>query len=258
VRDLGSAEPWRESLERSRIRRHQPPKRRRGVRRANFWAIGGAAALVVAVPNVLANHGTRASATSNEARLQEYASSPRPATIRPTALPRQRATRKVRPCVPSRASSGYVNPLARARVASERIEQGVDYAGTGTLTAIGEATVTKVATLNTGWPGNFVEYRLLHGPDAGCSVYYAEGVEPVSKLRVGERLHAGQAVATLISGWATGIEIGWGAGVNTESLAMQYGKWNAEDDADDKPSSAGKSFSALVAALGGPAGKVEG
>src|SRR5205823_10530697 len=46
---------------------------------------------------------------------------------------------------------GYLNPLADASVTPERIDQGVDYAGTGTLTSIGQARVTHVGTTHTGW-----------------------------------------------------------------------------------------------------------
>jgi hypothetical protein len=143
-------------------------------------------------------------------------------------------------------------------VKPERIDQGVDYAGSGTLAAIGAARITYVATSNTGWPGSFIEYRLLDGADAGCDVYYAEGVNPVPGLRVGQTVAAGQAVARIISGWATGIELGWGAGTSTTTYAAKAHEWNAISDESSTASAAGKSFSALIASLGGPPGKVEG
>jgi hypothetical protein len=155
-------------------------------------------------------------------------------------------------------STGYVNPLAHAVVTPERIDQGVDYAGSGTLTAIGAAKVTYVATSGTGWPGVFIEYRLIEGPDVGCNVFYAEGVRPVHGLHVGQTVAPGQPIATIIPDWSTGIEIGWGAGVGTETYAANTTGWSAQDDAHDKPSDAGRSFSALIASLGGPPGKVEG
>jgi hypothetical protein len=46
--------------------------------------------------------------------------------------------------VHSAHSAGYVNPLAKAHVQPERIDMGVDYAGTGQLVAIGNARVTQV------------------------------------------------------------------------------------------------------------------
>jgi len=155
-------------------------------------------------------------------------------------------------------ASGYANPLAGAQVKPERIDQGVDYAGTGTLGAVGDGQVTYVGTEQTGWPGAFIEYRLLDGPDAGCYVFYAEGVKPEPGVRAGDPLRAGQPVATIIQGWTTGIEIGWGAGSGSKTLAGQNGQWSPRDDAENIASDAGQKFSDLVAALGGPAGKKEG
>jgi hypothetical protein len=161
-------------------------------------------------------------------------------------------------CDPRTGPSNYLNPLARAHVKPERIDQGVDYAGSGTLVAMGDATISYLASTGSGWPGAFIEYRLLDGPDAGCYVYYAEGVKPARGLHVGDFLAAGQPVATMIRGWATGIEIGWGAGTSTTTYAAKMHQWSAEKDDDSSPSAAGKSFSALIASVGGPPGKAEG
>jgi len=154
--------------------------------------------------------------------------------------------------------TGYVNPLEGATVKSERIDQGVDYAGAGTLVAIGPARVTFVGTSNTGWPGAFIEFRLLAGADAGCYVYYAEGVVPVTGLSVGQQVAAGQAIATIIPKYPTGIELGWGSGRSTKAYAKVSGQWSPQDDHDNVAAPAGRSFSDLIAALGGPPGKVEG
>jgi hypothetical protein len=151
-------------------------------------------------------------------------------------------------------SGTYVNPLAHASVTPERIDQGVDYSGSGRLTALGAGKVTYVATSGTGWPGAFIEYQLTAGADAGRYVFYAEGVAPVAGLHVGETVRPGQAIVT-ISG---GIEIGWGANIGTETYAMQHGQWSSYDDAHNVATPAGKNFSALVVSLGGPPGKVQG
>jgi hypothetical protein len=66
-----------------------------------------------------------------------------------------------------------------------------------------------VATSGTGWPGAFIEYRLLDGPDAGVYVYYPEGVIPEPGLRPGQTVAAGQALASIIPHYETGIELGW-------------------------------------------------
>ena len=44
----------------------------------------------------------------------------------------------------------------------------------------------------------------------------------------------------------------------TETYARAKGQWSSYDDAHNVASPAGKNFSALIASLGGPPGKVEG
>jgi hypothetical protein len=178
------------------------------------------------------------------------------APIGPTSAPTKQG--QPRRCQATVGSSNYFNPFAAAHVTGERIDQGVDYAGSGTLGAIGAAKITYLSTSGTGWPGAFIEYRLLDGTDSGCYVYYAEGVKPAPGLKVGVIVGPGQPVATIIQGWSTGIELGWGAGVATLTYAAARHQWDAHSDANSKASQAGKTFSALVAALGGPPGKIEG
>jgi hypothetical protein len=183
-------------------------------------------------------------------------------TTHPVAKPHPVTTSHPAPkpaaSTPPISAGGYINPLAHASVTPERIDQGVDYAGSGTLGAVGAGTVTYIGISGTGWPGAFIEYRLSGGSYAGRYVYYAEGVNPAGGLHVGETLDAGQPVAEIVPGSPTGIEIGWGAGIGTETLAMQLGQWKGGDDADSVPSASGESFSALIASLGGPPGKTEG
>ena len=187
---------------------------------------------------------------------------PKPVTqTHPVAKPHPVATTPPAPKpapAPTVAPGHYVNPLAGASVTPERVDQGVDYSGSGTLGAIGAGKVTYVGTSGTGWPGAFIEYQLSDGPDAGRYVYYAEGVNPVAGLHVGETLSPGQPVAHIISGSSSGIEIGWGSGVGTQPLAQALGQWSGSDDSNSVASPAGKDFSSLIAQLGGPPGKVEG
>ena len=189
---------------------------------------------------------------------------PRPAThTQPVAKPHPVATATPAPKpaptpAPAVGPGQYVNPLAGASVTPERIDQGVDYSGSGTLGAIGAGKVTYVSTGGDGWPGAFIEYQLSDGSDAGRYVYYAEGVSPAAGLHVGETLSPGQPVAHIVAGSSTGIEIGWGSGVGSQPLAQALGQWSGSDDANSVPSPAGKDFSALIAQLGGPPGKVEG
>ncbi len=276
TRDLGRVQPWQESLERSRARRRRAaargaggqrttardagprsaPRGRRRPRAGSAIAATGVAVallvLVVTLAGVVGGSGAQPPAVASSLRIP--ARTPHAdlgvVSAEPVALTDL--------CHPAVRAAGYVNPLAATRVTPERIDQGVDYAGTGTLTAIGAGTITDVVTDGSGWPGAFIEYELLGGVNAGCYVYYAEGVTPVAGLHVGEAVHAGQAIATLVPHWSTGIEIGWGAGSGTKTYAALLGEWNAAYDTDNDPTAAGRSFSALIAALGGPPGRLEG
>ena len=261
----GQVAPPREhhSLE-HRPRERRPSRRRRRVSQPRLLAVGSwgilaVAVIMVTVAGLVDGHGAQASAGMSRAHAAQEHVTPLPAKPSEAApgtnpVPTAAATN----CRPVPRSSGYVNPLAGDVLIGERIDQGVDYAGSGRLTAIGAARITYVGTNATGWPGAFIEYRLLDGPDAGCFVYYAEGINPATGLHPGQRVQAGQVLADIIRGWATGIELGWGAGMSTKTYAAKTGRWSASDDADSVASAAGKSFSALITGLGGPAGRVEG
>jgi hypothetical protein len=185
---------------------------------------------------------------------------PKPATPKPVATthPVTTATpapKTPAPAPPPAAPGHYVNPLADANLTPQRIDQGVDYSGSGTLGAIGNGKVTYVGTSGTGWPGAFIEYRLTDGAEAGRYVYYAESISPAAGLHVGQTVRAGQPIASIHGG----IEIGWASGVGTQPAAQADGQWSGgDDDAGNKATADGRSFSALVAQLGGPPGKVEG
>jgi hypothetical protein len=149
--------------------------------------------------------------------------------------------------------SGYVNPLANASVRAERIDQGVDYAGSGTVGALGPGVVTNVVQSGSGWEGGgYVEYKLTAGPYAGHYVFAAEGLTPT--VSIGQTLSPGQPIATIIPGSSTGIEIGFGSGVGESAYASQYGGGYSEGQL----TAAGQAFSDLIASLGGPAGLTEG
>ena len=259
ARDHARRDPWRESAERSRARRDA---RKRAVSaRSRVPVVGprivAALALLAAIAaGTLAGNGPQDSTPPARADVSAALSSSRagPQSTAPTAA----ASPGWASCPLAVAPQGYANPLAGAVVKPERIDQGVDYAGSGTLAAIGAGRVTYLATSESGWPGAFIEYQLLDGADAGCYVYYAEGVIPADGLHVGQTVSAGQPLATIIPKYPTGIELGWGAGAATKAYAKVAGQWSAADDHDNVASPAGRSFSALIAALGGPPGKVEG
>lgn len=292
VRDVARGDPWRESLERSLARRRKHPERSDEPRRSTFrreaaqrppssdvppyWRLcgraiakhwmtlivtaGGALALALLAtthPRAPVSQLGRVSPTAERTSVVRTVGHPRSASTRGAESGGPRPSLAAG-CPPSDDSIGYIDPLAHAAVAPRRIDQGVDYAGSGTLIAIGAARITYVGTGDTGWPGAFIEYQLLAGPEAGCWIYYAEGVTPFPGLYAGETVHAGQAIATIVPNSSSGIEIGWGAGNGTESYAAANGQWSETHEADDIPSASGLYFSSLIAALGGPPGLVEG
>jgi hypothetical protein len=263
VRDLAQFDPWQESLERSRARRNDASRARRRRKRRTLKALaplGAAFALLaVTVPGLFGGHGAQPSLAAIQPAPFRPGSSPRDVPSAVAVAPLAGAPRHdPRTCPLVTQATGYVNPLQGAKVTPERIDQGVDYAGSGRLWAIGAGRITYLATSETGWPGAFIEYRLSSGPDRGCYVYYAEGVTAARHLHVGQTVSAGQAIASIIPDYSSGIEIGWGAGVSTKTLAAKLGQWDFTRDADSVPSRTGRDFSALIAALGGPPGKAEG
>jgi hypothetical protein len=277
LRDLVGADPWRESLERSRARRRRHRERRTPRPHApaggppSYWllcwqSLARRPMTLLASAAGLLSVGLLATTSPRDATPSVSAVGVRTAArLRADTSPRAGAPAHALPaapagggCRPSDNAAGYVNPLARASVTARRIDQGVDYAGAGTLDALGPARITYLATVATGWPGAFVEYQLLSGPEAGCYVYYAEGLTPVQGLSVGETIAAGQPIATILPGSSPGIEIGWAANDGTKSYAAATGQWSDAHEADDIPSAAGLYFSSLIGALGGPPGRIEG
>ena len=137
-------------------------------------------------------------------------------------------------CPPALAVLPYINPFAAATIlAYERVDQGVDFAGTGPVLALGNGVITE--TNGPGWPGGpYMTYKLSDGPAAGLYVYMAEdltvgiagdtlqkidykiraahgrlSLAVASTLAIGQKITAGQVIANMYNG-ANGIEIGWG------------------------------------------------
>ena len=156
----------------------------------------------------------------------------------------------------------YANPFhASTSLTPLRIDMGVDYAGTGPIGAIGNATVTYAQGSGTGWGpfscsgghGGAVVYRLSDGPDAGRYVYTAEGITP--SVTVGQGLKAGQTIATF-----TGcIEVGWGSGAGDGTQAVVLGQdCGGGEDPGCHSTACGQNMSQLIAATGGKPGLLQG
>jgi hypothetical protein len=142
------------------------------------------------------------------------------------------------------SDSGYVNPFAHAQVTPSRIDQGVDYSGTGPIDAIGPGRVVLVSTDDTGW-GNgdgWVAYQLTAGSYAGDYIYVAEGITPT--VHHGELVSAGLQIGEF-NGHS--IEIGFALG--QADLALAHAVYHEGAD-----TAAGRTMNTLLTSLGVPGG----
>jgi murein DD-endopeptidase MepM/ murein hydrolase activator NlpD len=114
----------------------------------------------------------------------------------------------------------YVSPFVSAT--QGRIDQGVDFTGAGPILAIGDARI--LATGASGWPeGGGVLYKLLDGPEAGRTIFVFEGVQ--ATVRAGQRVSAGQQIASFVDGGS--IEIGF---ADESGVPLSHGEYDEGDE----------------------------
>jgi hypothetical protein len=120
------------------------------------------------------------------------------------------------------AAGSYVNPFGlSSNLVTGRVDQGVDFTGTGPIVAIGNAKILSVGA--PGWPeGGGVLYQLLDGPLKGQEIYVFEGVD--ATVQAGQTVKAGQQIATFRPGGS--IETGFAdtAGVPLSHTEYYEGK----------------------------------
>ena len=112
------------------------------------------------------------------------------------------------------SGAGYQNPFVDW--VEGRIDQGVDFVGTGPINAIGTARILQVGA--PGWPNGGagpaeqgVLYKLLGGPRAGQIIFVYEGITPT--VRPGQTVLGGQQIGTFYNG--SSIEIGFADAAGT-------------------------------------------
>jgi hypothetical protein len=142
------------------------------------------------------------------------------------------------------SNTDYVNPFAHARVTPSRIDQGVDYSGTGPIDALGPGRVVLESTDDTGWGnGNgWISYQLTAGAYAGNYVYVAEGISPT--VSQGQTLSAGEQIGVFNS---HSIEIGFALGQG--DLALAHTVYHEGAD-----TAAGRTMNTLLVSLGAAGG----
>ena len=185
-----------------------------------------------------------------------------PASPRPTASQGAQASQQpkiVRIKVVSRpgqhrgsgqAGPVYLNPLRGVSgLVPERIDEGVDFGGSGPIYALGDAVITN-ASQSSGWPGGgWITYQLTDGPAAGLVVYVAEDVTPA--VMVGQHVSSSTVIANMFAG-ADGIETGW-AMLDSASSESEMGEAGGISGAGPFPTAIGMNFEYLLRALGVPA-----
>ena len=174
-----------------------------------------------------------------------------------TAVPARSAAAKTRAPAPSASPAApppapvYLNPLrAITGLMPQRIDMGVDFAGSGPVYPIGDAVVTNATGSNAGWPGGgWITYQLTDGPAAGLMVFVAEDVQPT--VQVGQHVTPKTVIASMYNGGA-GIETGW-AMPDGSSAESQLGVAGGVSGGGPFPTMVGINFERLLVALGVPA-----
>jgi hypothetical protein len=143
----------------------------------------------------------------------------------------------------------YLNPLRSVSdLVPERIDQGVDFSGSGSVYALGDGVVTNATSYSPGWGGGWITYQLSDGPDAGLVVYLAENVTPTCV--VGQHVTPSTVIGDMFEG-GDGIETGWAqaSGVSAESQLPEAG---AIGGGGPFPTTVGVNFDEVLTSLGVP------
>ena len=143
----------------------------------------------------------------------------------------------------------YLNPLRNVNaLVPERVDQGVDFSGTGPVYALGDGIVTSATGAAGGWPGGgWITYQLTNGPGQGLIVYVAEDITPT--VQAGQQVTPSTVLGYMFEG-GDGIETGWAAlnGLATSELTEAA----ATGEADVFPTTPGLNFENLLVSLGVP------
>jgi hypothetical protein len=143
----------------------------------------------------------------------------------------------------------YLNPFRDVGdLVLERIDQGVDFNGSGPVFALGDGVVTNASAYYPGWDGGWITYQLTDGLAAGLMVYVAEDITPT--VVVGEHVTSSTVVGDMFEGGG-GIETGWAqpSGLNAESQLPEAGDIAG---GGPFPTMVGLNFDELLESLGVP------
>lgn len=146
----------------------------------------------------------------------------------------------------------YVNPLSKiSGLIAERVDQGVDFSGSGPILAMGKARILE--TNGSGWPGGpYMSYQLLDGQYAGRTIYVAENIRPT--VKTGQVVNAGDTIAMMFNG-GTGIETGWADSGGGSPLSQTVGAGSISGaNLPSGGTEVGRNFESFLNSLGVPKG----
>ncbi|HEX3324106.1 MAG TPA: lytic murein transglycosylase, partial [Solirubrobacterales bacterium] len=133
----------------------------------------------------------------------------------------------------------YVSPFLSATTG--RIDQGVDFTGTGPIAAVGDAEI--ISTGAPGWPeGGGVLYRLLSGQRAGQIIFVNEGIE--ATVHAGQRVSAGDQIGIFVPGGS--IEMGF---ADASGVPLSHAEYNEGDETQW-----GREMASFLTSIGGASG----
>jgi murein DD-endopeptidase MepM/ murein hydrolase activator NlpD len=133
----------------------------------------------------------------------------------------------------------YVSPFLSATTG--RIDQGVDFTGTGPIAAVGDAEI--LATGAPGWPeGGGVLYRLTSGQRAGQVIFVYEGI--AATVHAGQHVSAGDQIGTFVPGGS--IEMGF---ADAAGVPLSHAEYNEGDETHW-----GREMASFLNSIGGASG----
>lgn len=147
------------------------------------------------------------------------------------------------------STTGYQDPMRDINgLVPERVDEGVDYSGSGPVHPLGNAKVTYICASGC-WEGEaFITYQLLDGPAKDKYVYFAEGCNVGSGVSVGKTLTTNDVLCNMYNG-PHGVETGWAGGA-TGDTAAAYSVYHPDGIA----TAYGLNFSQLMKSVGGKPG----
>lgn len=152
--------------------------------------------------------------------------------------------------VPIQIPDVYADPFRDAKITPQRVDMGVDYAGSGPIYALGpgriiEADTAWASSPDAGKPGTFIVEHITQGPLTGKDVYMAEGL--TDKVHVGEKVTSSTVLGDFTD--SNAIETGYASGVAGQTMAAKYNQFTGANS-----TAFGEAYNKVLGSTGAPEG----